>query len=241
VLSLLLRNAIREPARNEAELQAEVQERKAPGAPSSTPYLAILRTPAVLLIMLAFFGANSVAWVFFTWMPKFLKENYHMDLAKAGFGATFYIQFASIIGVMIGGVLADRWSRRRAGGRLDSQVLGLLLGAPFIMLCGFTHNVWRLLGAMAVFGLCKGIYDANLWASLYDFVPPEHRGGAVGLMNMIGYLGSGLATLLIGVAVDHGVKMSAAISATGIVYVVVACILFATARIFAPRDIRLKA
>jgi MFS family permease len=247
-LAVVLRNAIREPARNEAEIEARIStaneadpqeglpERKERS--SSTPFLAILRTPSVLLIMLAFFGANSVAWVFFTWMPKFLKVNYHMDLARAGFSATFYFQFASIFGVMLGGVLADRWSRRRAGGRLDSQVLGLVMGAPFIFLCGFTHDRLWLVGAMTAFGLCKGIYDANLWASLFDFIPPEHRGGAVGFMNMVGYLGSGLATLLIGVVIDHGVSMRAAISATGSVYIVVACVIFCTARVFAPRDVR---
>ena len=45
--------------------------------------------------------------------------------------------------------------------------------------------VAALIGA----GLCKGIYDANIFASLFDVVPPEDRGTAAGLMNTVGWTG----------------------------------------------------
>ena len=39
---------------------------------------------------------------------------------------------------------------------------------------------------MVVFGLCKGCYDAGIFASLYDVVPPRSRATAAGLMNTLG-------------------------------------------------------
>ena len=48
------------------------------------------------------------------------------------------------------------------------------------------------------FGLCKGIYDSNIWASLYDVVPPSRRSTSVGMMNMIGWIGGAMLAFLVG-------------------------------------------
>jgi hypothetical protein len=44
---------------------------------------------------------------------------------------------------------------------------------------------------MIGFGYFKGMYDANIRASLHDVVKPERRATAVGVMNAIGWLGGG--------------------------------------------------
>ena len=91
---------------------------------------------------------------------------------------------------------------------------------------------------MTLFGLFKGIYDANIWASLYDVVPVSRRSSAVGMMNMIGWLGGGLGAWLVGRAMDRGVTMSAAIASTAIIYLGVAVLLLVAGLVFAPRDVR---
>jgi hypothetical protein len=40
---------------------------------------------------------------------------------------------------------------------------------------------------MIGFGYFKGMYDANIRASLHDVAPPERRATAVGVMNAIGW------------------------------------------------------
>ena len=50
--------------------------------------------------------------------------------------------------------------------------------------------VW-LIVALTVWGLFKGVYDANIFASLFDVIPAEARGSATGYMNMVGWLGGG--------------------------------------------------
>lgn len=239
VLGLALAAFIREPRRNEAE-DRELGPHASAAEPQQIPirrFLAEwLRMPTAILLVAAFFGANSVALVFLTWMPSFLNEKFHIDVAKAGLGATFYVQTASMAGAALGGVLADRWRRRHAGGRILAQALGAILGAPCIVLCGYTHTPESLAAAMTLFGLCKGLYDANIWASLYDVTPVSRRGAAVGLMNMIGWLGGALGAYGIGAVTNQGVSMSAAIAATGTIYVVVACLLLLSALVFAPRD-----
>src|SRR5262249_49812986 len=153
-------------------------------------------------------------------------------------GATFFIQVASMIGAAAGGVLADRWRARREGGRIFVQTLGALLGAPCIYVCGSTKDLWSLVGAMTLFGLFKGLYASNIWASLYDVIPPSRRGAAVGLMNMIGWLGGALGAYGIGAAVNRGVSMSAAIASTAVLYVIVAGLLLIAALVCAPTDVK---
>src|SRR5262249_30901775 len=147
-----------------------------------------------------FVCANFVAAIFLTWMPSFLKDKFGMSLAMAGLNGTAWLQIFSVIGVVSGGVLADRLARRTRAGRMLTHSIGLLLGVPFIFLTGYTLSTTVLVLAMSGFGFFKGLYDANIWASLYDVVPPKRRGTALGIMNSIGWLGGGIAPVAIAAA-----------------------------------------
>ena len=88
--------------------------------------------------MLAFVGANFVATIFLTWTPTFLVEKFGFKLTSAGLSGTVFIHLASAVSVPLAGVLADRLTRRLAGGRMLVQALGLLAGAAFVVLVGRT-------------------------------------------------------------------------------------------------------
>jgi MFS family permease len=100
-----------------------------------------------------------------------------------------------------------------------TQGIGLLCGFPFLLLSGWAASLPLLVFALLCFGFCKGMYDANIWASLYDTIPAHRRGFAAGLMNSIGWLGGGFAPLGIAVA-THRVSMGTAISSTAAIYLV---------------------
>ncbi|MCX7700859.1 MAG: MFS transporter [Gemmataceae bacterium] len=217
VLAAVLTLTLREPARQEAT------ERTTSPRP---PLRQVFAHPVVLLLIAVFMGANFVAVTFLTWMPTFLKEQYNLSLTWSGLTATFWLQAASVIGVIAGGWLADRWARRFRGGRMLVQGLGLLLGAPLIFVTGWTQQIGVLILAIIGFGFFKGLYDANIWASLYDFVTREHRASALGFMNALGWLGGAPAPILVGYAAGV-IGLSGALSATSVIYVVVAALLFA--------------
>ncbi|WP_260703699.1 MFS transporter [Edaphobacter flagellatus] len=177
----------------------------------------VLSRGRVLTLIGVFIGANFVAVVFLTWLPTFLYTKFHFGLAKAGFSSTAYLQIASVTGVLLGGALADRLASHRVGGRQLVQAVGLLLGVPFIYLTGWSLTMTGLIVGMVGFGFFKGMYDANIWASLYDVIPVERRGVAAGLMNSLGWLGGGFAPIFIAKAAEN-FGLSACLSATSAIY-----------------------
>jgi MFS family permease len=84
---------------------------------------------------------------------------------------------------------------------------------------------------MIGFGFCKGMYDANIWASLYDVVPARRRATAQGLMNAVGWLGAGAGPIVIAKASER-YGMGPCLSATSIVYVVFGILLVAGILLF---------
>jgi MFS family permease len=97
VLATLLYRFLREPQR--AAIQNDdVSMREA--------LVEIFRTPAAVLIMLAFVAANFVATIFLTWTPTFLVEKFGFRLTAAGLGGSVFIHLASACSVPLAGFLA---------------------------------------------------------------------------------------------------------------------------------------
>lgn len=220
VLLLLLREPLHSQERN------QVKEGSMTDAVSE-----LFSNKMVLVLTAVFVGANFVAMIFLTWMPSFLNRKFNMSLAMAGLSGTAYLQIASVLGVISGGILADKLIRRYRGGRMLTQAIGLLLGVPFIFLAGWTLSVPVLILALIGFGYFKGFYDANIWASLHDVVRPERRASAVGFMNSIGWFGGGIAPVAIAAASDR-YGMSACISANSLVYLFFGLLLLGGARMW---------
>jgi MFS family permease len=197
---------------------------------------ALLASPIVRLLILAFVGANFVAVVFLTWMPSFLYGKFHMSLSMAGLNGTMYLQLSSVAGVLCGGLLADHLARKFAGGRMLTQALGLFLGIPFLFFTGWAASVPAVVMGMIGFGYCKGLYDANIFASLYDVVAVRQRGVAAGMLNSLGWLGGGFAPVVIALAATR-YGMGPSISGTALVYCISGLLmLLAAQRTIFPRS-----
>jgi MFS family permease len=192
----------------------------------------ILRNRIVWLLIAVFIGANFVAMIFTVWLPTYLFRSFHMSLSMSGLNGTAYLQIASMIGVVLGGVAADKRVRRRPGdrgARMAVQSAGLLLGTPFLLFTGWTSTISVVIAAMVGFGLFKGVYDSNLWASLYDVVPVDQRGTTLGLMNSLGWLGGAAAQLCIGFASSR-YGMGACLSGTAAIYLILGVLMWRGSR-----------
>jgi MFS family permease len=228
LLALGLYRFLKEPQRGQSEAHepAKVSSNSAAIAELSVSETlrAIFRSPAAFFLLLAFLAANFVATIFLTWTPTFLVEKFGFKLTSAGLSGSVFIHAASALSVPIAGALADRLRRNLAGGRILVQGFGLLVGAFFVFLVGMTQSVATLLLAMSCFGFCKGFYDSNIFASLFDVVEPRARATAAGIMNTVGWGGGALGPVAVGWLAAHGrhpneiENMSEAIAGCALVY-----------------------
>jgi sugar phosphate permease len=231
VLAVVLYFLLREPRRGEADIAAG-EALPGPPLPLSQVAPAIFRSPVAILLMAAFVGANFVATIFLSWTPAFIKRKFDFELAEAGLYATLFIQLASAVSAPVSGLVSDLISPVLRGGRMFVQAAGVLVGAYFVVAVGMADNRMMLFVYMTAFGICKGVYDANIFASLFDVVEPRARATAAGLMNMVGWTGGALGPLWVGWMAEHGSagspvdNMSLAISRGAGVYLVCALLLF---------------
>jgi len=227
LLGIALQFLIREPPRRDAS-DTSVTMRAA--------LTTILTTPSALALLLAFVCANAVAAVLLFWMPTYVHDHFKQNLVFAGFAASFFAQAGSFAGAIVGGWGADAARRRNPRGRMLVQAAALVLGMPFVIATGATQSLQIAMIAFVGWGFFKGMYDANIFASMFDVTPVEIRGTVVGAMNLAGWLfGAGTAPVLIGVIAQR-TSLSVAISSAAAIYGLGAVFLFiaATRRISAP-------
>jgi len=91
-----------------------------------------------------------------------------------------------------------------------------------------------LVVSLTLWGFFKGLYDANIFASVFDVVPVEARGRAAGFMNMVGWLGGGgSAPLVIGMIAARA-SLGAAMALASLVYLAAGLLLIAGMIVMAP-------
>jgi MFS family permease len=191
--------------------------------------LIILTNPAAALLLAVFVGANFVAATFLAWLPLFIHDRFHTGLADSSTISTVW-SLSSLVGALYGGIAADWAARRLPSGRILVQSLGLMIGAPFVFLAGHSPGVELLIAALCGAGLGKGIYDANIFAALFDVVPAHDRGIAAGLMNTVGWTGGSLAPYVVAFA-SRRFGLGVAIASTAAVYLIVSLLALAAARL----------
>jgi MFS family permease len=155
-------------------------------------------TPTALLLTVAFTAIVFVNVGYLAWMPTFLHERFGLSLTEAGFSSMFYHHASALGGVLLGGWLSDRAVRTDPNARLKLQCGGLALGAPCIVLMGTGSTQLFVLVGSAGFGFFRGLFEANLYAVLFDVVAPKMRASAASWMIMFAFLTGACSPYLLG-------------------------------------------
>ncbi len=167
----------------------------------------LLRNRAFLYLVLYFTLPAMAAWIVRDWMPGILKDQFNLGQGRAGVTATIYWQVAAIVGVIVGGWLADRWQTRNPRGRIFVSAIGVSLIAPAILGVGFATHLSLAIGFLIVFGIGWGFFDCNNMPILCQIVRPEQRATGYGLMNFVSIGCGGFADWSFGVLRDQQVPL----------------------------------
>jgi MFS family permease len=193
----------------------------------------LVRIPAVPLLGLSFAGMVFANNGYLTWTPTYLHEQFHLTLAEAGFASMFYHHAGALLGVLLGGRLSDRWAETRPSARPQLQAIALLAGAPFLYWIGRSESPAAVYLALGCFGVCRGIYDSNMFASVFEVVEPRYHASGAALFICFGFTMGALSPLALGAA-KATIGLAGGLSALSVVYLLAGAALLMTARLYFP-------
>lgn len=167
--------------------------------------LALLFTNISFWVILFYFAIISLpGWATKNWLPTLFSDNLGISMDQAGPLATITISFSSLLGVIFGGILSDKWVQKNIKGRVYTSAIGLSLTIPALMLIGFGDSLFHVVGAVLCFGIGYGMFDANNMPIICQFVSSKYRATAYGVLNMTGVGCGALVTSLLGKSADTG-------------------------------------
>ena len=164
----------------------------------------VLSTWAFWVILIYFAVPSLPGWATKNWLPTLFEKNLGLDMALAGPMSTITIAASSFVGVLLGGVMSDKWVLRNIRGRIYTSAIGLGMTIPALILLGFGHSVVAVVGAGMLFGIGFGMFDANNMPILCQIISAKYRATAYGIMNMVGVFAGAAVTHLLGKWTDGG-------------------------------------
>ena len=189
-----------------------------PRASAKAAVLSVLGSPAALLLTLGFgfcqYGDNG----FRVWMATYLGDTFLPQArAAAAFHSVFWFYLGAFVGINAAGRVTDRLVKRRSAARFEIAAVGLALSAPCAFLSVRTGSLAWACAGLFCWGVARGIYDSNFFASLYDVVEPRFRAAATGIFCCGGFiLGSAAPVVLGGIA--ERFSMMAGMTTLGLFY-----------------------
>jgi MFS family permease len=203
IYALPLLALLRNPVRSKSESTAGDTL-----APSENVFRSLLSNRNFLLLVLYFTLPAIAGWVVRDWMPEILKEKFNLGQGKAGMSAILYVQIASLIGVVIGGTLADRWMRTTPRGRIFTSAIGMMLFLPALFSVGNASTLTMAIAGLIVFGFGWGFFDCNNMPILCQIARPEWRATGYGIMNLVSISFGGFGDWGFGLLRDRQVPLN---------------------------------
>jgi MFS transporter, Spinster family, sphingosine-1-phosphate transporter len=168
----------------------------------------LLTNGSFRLLILYFTLPALPAWVVRDWGPSIIQKQFNVGQGQAGVAATLYWQVAAIVGVIIGGWLADRWMKTNDRGRIYVSAMGMCLIVPAIFGVGNAGSLAMAIAFLIVFGLGWGFFDCNNMPILSQIARPQLRATGYGIMNFFSISFGGLADWGFGILRDRQVPLN---------------------------------
>lgn len=194
------------PRVNDAELaiigvtreQGIIDKQSSRGQLNFPPIVLMCQSTSLWLNSFLQFASNF-GWAFLvTSMPEYLQKVHKTTATAQGWLQSLPLA-CGIIGMLLGGYLLDKATRRfgiRVGRAIMLSAPRVIVGLAFFA-CAFVSNSIQATVFLAVVGLATDLSISAMWAYGQD-VGGKHVGSVVGWANMWGNLGAACSSLVLG-------------------------------------------
>ena len=222
--AVVLAFTLRDPEKLEQPKTAAIQSEPAISFKAAIIDLFSRRSYRVALTLWGLGGI--VSWLVVGWLPTYYKEHFNLSQTVAGFYATGYFHTASLVGVIMGGFLADRWSRTTPRGRVLVPVIGLVLAAPAIFLASSTSILWIAIICFMIYAFTRTFLDANMMPILCLIADPRYLATGYGVLNLVACIVGGVGLYAGGMLRDADIDLSLMFQIAAITLLVSAGLLY---------------
>jgi ACS family hexuronate transporter-like MFS transporter len=163
------------------------------------------------------FCIDPIWWFFLFWLPGYLAEHYHLDLAASALPlAAIYL--ISDMGSIGGGWMSSKLIAMGKSVNFARKTT-LLLCAVLIMPIWFAQDVTSVWGAVLLIGLATAghqAFSANLYTLPSDMFPQSAVGSVIGIGGTVGAVGGMFMAKFTGYLLDttHSYELLFAIAAS---------------------------
>lgn len=179
------------------------------------------------LLMLGYWGLlGVVGWMVIGWLPTYYKEHFNLSQGIAGLYATGYLYPAQIVGLLLGGFLADRWSRTNRLSRIQVPAIGLCIAAPCVFLASTTYVLPVAIIALVFYAVTRSFGDSNMMPMLCMVADPRYRATGYGILNFFSTIIGGIALYAGGVLRDADIDLSRMYQFAAFTMIICAIMLF---------------
>jgi MFS family permease len=199
----LLALCMREPARG--CLDSDRPGNVLPTSPRSA-FASVLSLPTMWWIILSGIFHNFNMYAINSFNTPLLQRYHHMTLSAASNASSIAVGAVGAIGLLAGGLLADRMSAKRRNGRLVLAASCMSIAAPCIY---FAINqppgsITAYIILMGMATITMYVYYATVYAAIQDVIEPRLRGIAVAIYFCGMYIfGASLGPVGTGILSDH--------------------------------------
>jgi ACS family glucarate transporter-like MFS transporter len=189
---------------NPAEMRLIEEAQHLASSHGSVPWGAFLRSRQVWLLCFQYF-ALSYGWYFYiTWLPTYLQEARHLNLATVARLATLPL-FLGGCGSFLCGFfypVLNRWTGDVGASRRVMAYIGFTGATGFLLLSSSLQDpTWAMI-AMGMASFSNDLVMPGAWAACMD-VGGKYAGTLSGTMNMAGNLGGALCGVAVPFILGH--------------------------------------
>jgi MFS transporter, Spinster family, sphingosine-1-phosphate transporter len=145
------------------------------------PLGRLLRVPAFFTLIISGVMITFASVALITWGPDFVFRYKDFSLKEAGLSLGSALLVSAVIGVLVGGFVADSLQKRFSFGRILTVASGFLLGAPFVLWAISTEEKSNILAAFFAAGFFMSWYHGPVTAVIHDMMPRRAHASSTGV------------------------------------------------------------
>lgn len=168
------------------------------------PWRAVLANPGMWLLSASMVCSSFNSYLYMSWFPTYLMDAHGLSNLEAGRLGSLVLAGAAV-GVLSGGVLADRLLRARLPLVVARRLVGglaFLTAAGLLAVAIRAESVVVLAALVALSYLCVQLMLPMWWSCAIE-QSGRHVGALFGLLNMTGLLGGAASQWFVGAFADH--------------------------------------